>query len=222
MWSNIVGSIVGGSVGGVFGLGESILQNSNNRKLAKTQYNRELALMDKQFENDLEMWNKQNEYNTPLAQMERYKMAGLNPNLIYSQGSSGNATSMPTMTKGSASKPDSVKYNFDFSKLMPFFQMENLNAQNKLINAQTEAATQDALNKGLMNVRYGIENEYLPQKLQKEIDLMGNNYNPLNRVVNNFMDEYGIIGGIIPRIYREEPSVKKDKNNSSDWDWFGK
>lgn len=33
-----------------------------------------------------------NAYNTPEAQMARYMKAGLNPNLIYSQGSSGNMT----------------------------------------------------------------------------------------------------------------------------------
>lgn len=48
-----------------------------------------------QYSKDLEMWNRQNEYNTPEAQMLRYKEAGLNPNLIYGQGSSGNATVMP-------------------------------------------------------------------------------------------------------------------------------
>ncbi|MEM3753867.1 MAG: hypothetical protein QW778_04690 [Candidatus Micrarchaeaceae archaeon] len=39
------------------------------------------------------MWNLQNAYNLPEAQMERFKQAGLNPNLIYGQGTSGNADS---------------------------------------------------------------------------------------------------------------------------------
>lgn len=34
---------------------------------------------------NLELWNLQNEYNSPAAQMKRYQDAGLNPNLIYSQ-----------------------------------------------------------------------------------------------------------------------------------------
>lgn len=34
--------------------------------------------------------DQQNQYNTPEAQMKRYKRGGLNPNLIYQQGSSGN------------------------------------------------------------------------------------------------------------------------------------
>lgn len=57
-----------------------------------------LNMAQAQYENDYneKMWNLQNEYNSPSAQMARYKAAGLNPNLIYSQGSSGNASSAPT------------------------------------------------------------------------------------------------------------------------------
>lgn len=41
------------------------------------------------------MWNKTNEYNSPVMQMQRFKEAGLNPHLIYGQGNNGN-TSMPS------------------------------------------------------------------------------------------------------------------------------
>jgi hypothetical protein len=58
-----------------------------------------------EWERNLEMWNMQNEYNSPAAQMERYKEAGLNPALIYGSGggSSGNASAMP---KYQAYRPD--------------------------------------------------------------------------------------------------------------------
>jgi len=35
--------------------------------------------------NSIELWNMQNAYNTPSQQMQRFKEAGLNPNLIYKQ-----------------------------------------------------------------------------------------------------------------------------------------
>lgn len=44
---------------------------------------------------ELEMWNLQNAYNTPAAQMKRFEEAGLNPMLAYTQGNPGNATSAP-------------------------------------------------------------------------------------------------------------------------------
>lgn len=38
-------------------------------------------------------YSEMRDYNTPKAQMERYREAGLSPYLIYSQGNSGNVTS---------------------------------------------------------------------------------------------------------------------------------
>ena len=38
---------------------------------------------------DKDFWKKQAEYNTPHAQMERLREAGLSPNLMYQQGSTG-------------------------------------------------------------------------------------------------------------------------------------
>lgn len=77
-----VGAIVGSVVG-------SVSQNRTNRK------NRQLA--EYQYSKDVEMWEKNNEYNSPKSQMERYQQAGLNPNLVYgSPAVSGNATSMPS------------------------------------------------------------------------------------------------------------------------------
>lgn len=59
------------------------------------QANMELAKYN--WEQTKEMWNMNNEYNKPSAQMSRYLEAGLNPNLIYGSGSAsaGNSTSSP-------------------------------------------------------------------------------------------------------------------------------
>lgn len=45
---------------------------------------------------DLNMWNLQNQYNSPTAQMDRLRAAKLNPNLIYGSGNvTGNISSVP-------------------------------------------------------------------------------------------------------------------------------
>lgn len=54
-------------------------QNRKNREFALQQYERE------KFDN-LAQWHRQNEYNSPQAQMERLQLAGLNPNLVYGKG----------------------------------------------------------------------------------------------------------------------------------------
>ena len=51
----------------LFNTGSQLYTNSQNRK------------------NALADWNRQNAYNAPQQQMERFKEAGLNPNLIYKQ-----------------------------------------------------------------------------------------------------------------------------------------
>lgn len=49
----------------------------------------------------MQSWNLMNDYNHPVQQMERLKLAGLNPNLVYGSGSvAGNTTSAPGIAGG--------------------------------------------------------------------------------------------------------------------------
>jgi hypothetical protein len=56
-------------------------QSATNQ--SQLSYSREMY--EKQRADALADWNRQNEYNSPSAQMTRFKEAGLNPNLIYGQ-----------------------------------------------------------------------------------------------------------------------------------------
>lgn len=72
------------------------IQNRNvSRENTDKTIKANLDLAKYAYSTDKEMWNLQNEYNTPQNQMQRFKEAGLNPNMIYGQGSAGNATQMP-------------------------------------------------------------------------------------------------------------------------------
>ena len=64
---------------------------------------------EQNIQNEWDMWNATNEYNTPQAQMERYKEAGLNPNLIYGQSNTTNAISIPSMQTPNLQAP---KYDY--------------------------------------------------------------------------------------------------------------
>lgn len=63
----------------IFNAGSSSRQNKKNRNLMRDMYawQRRDALAD---------WNMENAYNSPAAQMQRLKEAGLNPNLVYGNG----------------------------------------------------------------------------------------------------------------------------------------
>lgn len=75
-------------LGNLLGFGSNQATNAANRKL-----------MDHQYDLNLDMWNRNNAYNDPSAQMSRLQAAGLNPNLVYGSGAAGNASSMPDSVK---------------------------------------------------------------------------------------------------------------------------
>lgn len=82
---------------------------------AQTNYRYSQMAADADFGRNLAMWRMNNEYNSPAAQMARYKEAGLNPNLIYGQS---NMASSPASVHSSA--PNVPIMN------QPFGQIEGL------------------------------------------------------------------------------------------------
>ncbi len=81
-------------------IGSGLLNQLFARKNAKRQLNSDKELAKFQFDQNLEMWNRQNAYNDPASQMQRYTDAGLNPNMIYGSGTSsaGNSSQIPKYT----------------------------------------------------------------------------------------------------------------------------
>lgn len=79
----------------VASIGSTALGARARRRTAKASREGNLELAKFQYSKDLEMWRRMNRYNSPEQQMKRFKEAGLNPHLIYSQGSPGQATQMP-------------------------------------------------------------------------------------------------------------------------------
>lgn len=109
-----VGSIIGGLFGGI----SSLIQAQSANKIAdkqiaaqreeneKTrQYNRELA--EWQNSENIAQWQRENEYNLPENVKQRYKDAGLNPDLLYGEGASGIGLSAnsPDLTSGAPASP---------------------------------------------------------------------------------------------------------------------
>lgn len=80
-------------LGAIIGIAGSALAAAAASKSASTANKRNVALVDRQNQWNLEQWNRENEYNSPIRQMERIKAAGLNPNLVYGEGVTGNSSS---------------------------------------------------------------------------------------------------------------------------------
>lgn len=106
-----LGSLIGGGLSLLGGLFGNKSQSSNIDKQIQAQQeenkkNREYNLMLAQMQNqwNQEQWERENDYNSPEAQMERLKKAGLNPDLMMSQGAHNLAASSPMMTSGAPSQ----------------------------------------------------------------------------------------------------------------------
>lgn len=123
-------------------LGSGINAASNANANAKNNaFSREMY--DKQKADSINFWNMENEYNSPQEQMKRLQAAGLNPNLVYGNGSAVNtSSSIPTPSAPSSSyKPNnfdlggavSTGFSTYVDTQLKSAQLDNLKAQNTQI-----------------------------------------------------------------------------------------
>lgn len=99
-WFGLAGGIVNGLFGNVTANQQIQAQKDENEKTR--QYNLMLARQQNQW--NIEQWNRENNYNSPTNQMQRFKDAGLNPNLIYGQSNTSGQIS-GSLTSGAAASP---------------------------------------------------------------------------------------------------------------------
>lgn len=151
-------AIVGGAqlLGGLFNSFGQARQNRLSREFQREMYTR-------QRQDQLSDWYRQNEYNSPQAQMSRFEAAGLNPNLVYSQGNSGNAGPIPS--------PDIVRPQFEnprfgdaigssaMAVLSAMYDLDIKKAQLDNFKAQNSVITQEAVLKGLQAGRTELGTE---------------------------------------------------------------
>ena len=79
--------------------------------------------------------HEQNLYNSPQAQMQRLQSAGLNPNLVYGQISSGNQTSLADVPRVYKQYSNRNLGNIGKQLASVYFQQQNLHIQNqRLVN----------------------------------------------------------------------------------------
>lgn len=100
-----IGSAIAGVGQGLYNTLSSSHQNEKNRQFALQQQR-----LQNQF--NLDMWNRQNAYNSPSSQVQRLMQAGLNPNLAYGQLGSGDAG--PLQSSDANYKGEAPQSNIDF------------------------------------------------------------------------------------------------------------
>lgn len=130
----VTGSLIGSGVstaGSMFG---SLTGNRSTRELS-----REIRKWN------LEQWHRQNEYNTPTNQLKRMREAGLNPQLMYGQGSPGNADAVrsvgaPRMSGIDIGDPIGTFYDLKAKSA----QVRNIEADAEMNEANARYASERA------------------------------------------------------------------------------
>lgn len=123
----------------ILSAGSSIATGVGNYQGTRKQQHRAHRL-------NLDAWNRQNEYNHPLAQMQRLREAGLNPNMIY--GSS------PTSATGQAGqiapvKATDVRFENPLVGLQLHSDIKQRQAQTNNLRVQNDVLEQEAIIKAL-------------------------------------------------------------------------
>jgi len=139
-------------VGNALNVGSQLLTNRQQKRT-------NLEMYDRQRQDALADWNMQNMYNSPEAQMKRFKDAGLNPHLIYGQMTTASPIKTPD-----AKAPDYVAPKVDPEGLNVLgkqyaletqrLQLENMQKQGQLITAQTLKTNSETDWKNL-NTKFG-------------------------------------------------------------------
>ena len=142
--------------------GGNILTNLVNRAFKGKDMRMELAankeMQDYAFQQNMDAWHMMNQYNAPVAQMERLKEAGLNPNLVYGQGVQG-ATGQ---AKGSPSAYQAPKADFKRGEALKDLNILQQYQSFKLADAQTRNLRNQADTREL-------ENKYLEDTIDSRI-----------------------------------------------------
>ena len=135
-WSNFGVGVAGAAAG----MGLNLVGNTISGLIDNAFYKRNLGL---QVGAQKELIDYQNAYNSPSAQMQRLLEAGMNPNLVY-------GSAAPAGISGNASSPSGAFPGRGFntadivSSMLHLKQMECVNSQINLQNAEAEKARADA------------------------------------------------------------------------------
>lgn len=202
------GGLFGGLIGGLFSAAGAVYDSIQNRKSAKENTDKTLAAQKAEaelaYQRSIEQWNLQNAYNTPSAQMARFAAGGLNPNLIYGQGSSGNANDKPEY------RPADQQYNYaplqvgeGFAGILPVLMSVGTWMQNMRLGevdiqkkaSETDRTQQliDYLSRANPKLLAGMENKLSLFPFQKSmLDYQSNiSRTKLFELEQEFRNQYG-------------------------------
>lgn len=171
-------------LGGLINAGSTSSANQSQLSYSKEMY-------EKQRADALADWNMQNAYNSPSAQMARFKEAGLNPNLIYGQMSNSPVVrssspqsynpTPPQIDLGGAANMALTQY---YDTKLKSAQIDNLKEQNLLMKQDSLIKMYEGISKNLQNQKSEFEVKNQGDLLKMSLDAMKANIRQTSTTTN--------------------------------------
>lgn len=144
----LAGASAIGSVGnGIFGFFSNLINNNAQKKLYQQQYQDSIDFYDMQMNDQWSMWNANNAYNSPAAQAQRLREAGINPDL---QGVENVASDMPTAPTPNVPQQGYIPFSEQVFAVLPNIlevaeRLQQLDANNIAIDKSLNGLVDDYL-----------------------------------------------------------------------------
>jgi urease gamma subunit len=162
-----VASLIAGITGAAANTFSTLSTNKAQRKWNEAMYNR-------QREDALADWARTNQYNSPLAQMQRLREAGLNPHLAY--GGGPNSVSAPIRgTDAKTWNPQAPAFNFGqiadqyMNAKQAGASIDIMQEQKQKIKAEVNQIDANTLRILSDTTGKDITNKYLAQNIESQI-----------------------------------------------------
>lgn len=171
--------------------------NEYNYHIAQMSNEYNQQMLERQIQQEWEMWNAQNEYNSASSQRQRLEEAGLNPYLMMDGGSAGTASAMTSPSAQPAVVPQMQTGAPMQAATMQAPDMSALSGLGAIGEEVISilSAKRDLENKDLQNDQLRIENQYRAQKLWSEIlknyssGRRDDSETALNKIRQNWLDK---------------------------------
>lgn len=155
-------SLISAGAGLVSGIGSSLFGASKSRQAEDRAFERNKELMKMQNDFNVNMWNKQNAYNSPSHQLQMLKQAGVNPAVSDFFGGSGSTAAEVTSATAEAPYNSQIgEYYKDMIKDPTQQIIQALTADAQISKLRTEIQYQKLLNRDFTN-QLNAREELLP------------------------------------------------------------
>lgn len=148
----------------VIAAGASLVGSVINKSSQSSANKQNLELAQYQNNWNLQQWNRENAYNSPIQQMARLRQAGLNPNLVYGNGTTTQSASSPRAADMRVAPYLGASQDLT-SAANVALNAQNVVRQNELAKAQADYVRQQTITEGQRQSQIALSNS------RSEVDL---------------------------------------------------